>query len=230
MPALRGNPERTYSNTTVGPRFPGPFQLYVASIIYFWKESGDKRLENVSSALETLGLTWKIDAKQIQDTRVEILAGRLPHAVRGGARDLVSIADVGFGISQVLPVIVALLVSKKGQVVFIEQPEIHLHPRAQVGLAKILADAAARGVRVVIETHSARLLFAIRTLVAEGDIRSNNVKLHWFTRNPDTGSTTVASASLDKDGAFDDWPEDFGQVELEQESKYLDIVESRNLS
>ncbi len=140
---------------------------------------------------------------------------------------MVNIADVGFGISQVLPVVVALLVAKPGQLVYIEQPEIHLHPRAQVNLARMLADAAKRGVRVVIETHSARLLLALQTLVAEGELAPELVKLHWFSRSSETGMTKITSGGIDEMGSFDDWPEDFGQVELDQESRFLDVVGDR---
>ena len=60
---------------------------------------------------------------------------------------MVNITDVGFGVSQVLPVLVALIVDAKpgSQLVYLEQPELHLHPRAQVALAQVLADAAKRG-------------------------------------------------------------------------------------
>jgi predicted ATPase len=139
----------------------------------------------------------------------------------------VSIADVGFGVSQTLPVLVALLVAKPGQLVYLEQPEIHLHPRAQFAMAQIVAGAAARGVRVVLETHSNLLLLGVQALVAEGKVSHELVKLHWFTRRPD-GTTTVTSADLDETGAFGDWPEDFGEVALQAESRYLDAVESRH--
>ena len=129
-----------------------------------------QKLKQLSKDLERLGLTWKVTAKRINDAQVELQVGRLPHAAKGGARDLVNIADVGFGVSQTLPVLVALLVAEPGQLVYIEEPEIHLHPRAQSAMAQILADAAKRGVRVVIETHSQLLLLGIQTLVAEGKL------------------------------------------------------------
>ena len=91
---------------------------------------------------------------------------------------MVSIADVGFGVSQTLPVVVSLLAAEKGQMVYIEQPEIHLHPRAQVQLAEILADAVNQGVRVVVETHSSLLILSLQTLVAERVIDSKDVILY----------------------------------------------------
>jgi predicted ATPase len=140
---------------------------------------------------------------------------------------LVNIADVGFGVSQVLPVLVALLAAKPGQLVYLEQPEIHLHPRAQVALAEILADAAKRGVHVVAETHSAMLLLAVQSLVAEGKIETDKVILHWFERNEEDGTTEIHPAYLDKAGAFGDWPVDFGDVELKLEDRYLSAAEAQ---
>jgi predicted ATPase len=224
VPGLRGNPERTYKTTAIGSEFPGTFENYVASVVNHWQKTKDNRLRDLGGALETLGLTWKVVAKQVNDTQVELRVGRLPRS--GGAKDLVSIADVGFGVSQTLPVLVALLVAEPGQLVYLEQPEIHLHPRAQVGLAEVLANAANRGVRVVLETHSELLLLAIQSLVAEGSLSSEKVKLHWFTRRKD-GVTKVSSAELDEAGAFGDWPEDFGDVSMKLESRYLDAAESR---
>ena len=155
---------------------------------------------------------------------MELQVGRLPRAARGGARDLVSIADVGFGVSTTLPILVALLAAQPGQIVYIEQPEIHLHPRAQTALAAILARAAKRGVRVIAETHSAQLLLGVQTLVAEGELPPELVSLNWFNRNKQ-GFTTVDKADLDRAGAFGEWPVDFGEVMLESESRYLDAAE-----
>lgn len=225
IPGLRGNPRRTYGKTAVESDFPGTFEKYVASIIAQWQSTDSNKQKKLGNALKALGLTWKVTAKPIDDAQVELKVGRLPNSVKGGAHDLVSIADVGFGVSQVLPVIVALLVSEPNQLVYIEQPELHLHPRAQVALAKIIADTAKRGVRVVIETHSSLLLLAVQTIVSKKGIKPDLVKLHWFSRKPD-GSTKIDSADLDKSGAFGDWPEDFGDVELKAESNYLDAAEA----
>lgn len=230
VPGLRGNPLRTYQTTATGTEFPGTFENYVASVITNWQRSKDERLQKLSAFLKTLGLTWKVVAEQINDTQVELRVGRLPRSTRGGARDLVNIADVGFGVSQVLPVLVALLAAETGQLVYLEQPELHLHPRAQTALAEILADAADRGVRVVVETHSPLLLTAIQTLVAEDKLAPEKVKLHWFTRKED-GITEVSSADLDEAGAFgEDWPEDFADVSLQVESAYLDAAMAKSLS
>ncbi len=227
VPGLRSNPERVYPKTATGPDFPGTFENYVATIIADWQQKEDDRVKRLENMLTDLGLTWKIFAKVVNDARIELLVGRLPKARRGG-KDLVSISDVGLGVSQVLPVLVALLVAKPGQLVYLEQPELHLHPRAQYALAKILADTAKRGVKLVVETHSALLLLQVQTLVAKRDLDPNLVKLHWFSRSGEDGTTSIESADLDENGAFGDWPEDFGDIEWKAEGAYLDAVEGRS--
>jgi predicted ATPase len=226
IPGLRGNPERTYIVAAVGETFPGTFENYAASIIAKWQaENNTSNLEGVSQDLNELCLTSKVSAIPLNDTQVELQVARLPQGAKGKASDMVSIADVGFGVSQTLPVVVALREAKPGQLVYLEQPEIHLHPRAQTAMAKVLADAARRGVHIVAETHSALLILGVQTLVAEGKLAPELVKLHWFERRE--GVTKVRSADLDEAGSFGDWPEDFADIVLEAQSKYLDAVEAR---
>lgn len=223
LPGLRGNPERTYKLTSTGPLYPGTFEHYTASIIHEWQETTDERLKTLVDTLHTLGLTGRVGTKKIGDVGIELQIGRLLHD-NAGETDMVNITDVGFGVSQVLPAIVALIVAEPGRLVYLEQPELHLHPRAQVALARVLADAAKRGVRVVAETHSSLLLLGVQTLVAEGDLSPELVKLHWFSRNKD-GVTEVNSVDLDEAGAYGDWPMDFDDVELKTHSRYLNAVD-----
>ncbi|HEX4964835.1 MAG TPA: AAA family ATPase [Thermoanaerobaculia bacterium] len=226
VPGLRGNPERSYNTSAVQDAFPGTFEHYVASLIVAWQGSSDRRLASLEEGLEALGLTWKIQANPLEATRVELLVARLPRSSKKAGGDLVNIADVGFGVSQALPVLVALLAAQPGQLVYLEQPELHLHPYAQQALATVIADAANRGVRVVAETHSSILLLAVRTLIVEGKISPEKVMLHWFQRDA-RGATKVTSAEMDKLGAYGDWPEDFGEVQATVDNRYLDAVESK---
>ncbi len=227
VPGLRGNPERSYSLSATGPIFPGTFERYTASLIASWSGKQAAKLKRLNTSLQQMGLTWKVEANRLDDANVELRVGRLSRPFRGAnGADLVNIADVGFGVSQTLPVVVALLEARPGQLVYIEQPEIHLHPKAQVAMAGLLADAAKRGVELVIETHSSLLLLAVQTLVAEGDLSPDLVKLHWFSREEKTGATKITSADLDDAGRFGDWPEDFDDVALSAQSQYLDAVEA----
>lgn len=225
VPGLRGNPKRTYDAAEAGQTFAGTFEHYAASVIAGWQRAGDSRLERLGELLFDLGLTSKVAVQPVSATQVALLVERLPGRRGSGAADLVNMADVGFGVSQVLPVLVALLAAEPGRLVYIEQPELHLHPRAQQALAAILAATAKRGVQVVVETHSSTLLLALQALIAAGQLSQGLVKLHWFLRNS-SGVTLVESADLDRFGAYGDWPEDFGEVQAGVEGRYLDAVEA----
>lgn len=218
LPGLRGSPERNYPVTATGPDFSGTFENYVASVIEQWQLTEDsQQLNNLYHHLAELGLTNKVLTRRMDASQIELLVNRF----RGSNKeDMVSIADVGLGVSQALPVIVAIQSAAPGYLVYIEQPEIHLHPRAQTAMAEVLAEAAKEGKRLVIETHSSLLLLGIQTLVAEGKLPPELVKLHWFTLNAD-GSTRIDSADLDERGAYGDWAIDFDDVALYSEDRFL---------
>lgn len=116
--------------------------------------------------------------------------------------------NVGFGYSQVFPILVELLFASPGDLVLIENPEIHLHPRAQQELATFVAQAAASGVQVVVETHSDHVLNGIRLAVRRGQIPSGDVALHFFSPS-EQGVPTVASPTLNTDAKLSAWPEGF---------------------
>jgi hypothetical protein len=229
LPGLRGNPQHTYPRTAGGPYYQGTFETYVASVIAQWQDSAEHKLASLAGALETMELTWKVTAKALDDTRLELQVGRLVHARAGGSRDLVSIADVGFGVSQSLPVVVALVAAGSGHLVYLEQPEIHLHPNAQRRLAHLLRQAVDRGVVIVIETHSSLLLREVQTLVAHGELAKEDVALHWFERSKEDGSTKVTRADLHDDGSYGPWPQDFDETELASQKDFLDAVEARSV-
>ena len=229
LPGLRGNPQRTYPIIPLGPNFTnfsGTFEIYTASVIHDWqKNKQQEKLDQLNQDLERLGLTNKIVARQITSAHVELMVNRLLHN-RDGVEDMVNIVDVGLGVSQAVPVVVALHMAGPGQLVYIEQPEIHLHPRAQIALAGVIVDAALKGKRIVIETHSSLLLLGIQTLVAEKKISADLVRLHWFTQQ-ENGFTQITSADLDKTGAYGDWPEDFDEIALTSESRYIKAAQAR---
>ena len=112
LPGLRGSPARTYPRTaTDGPHFVGTFDNYVASLIHSWEVKNSDKLGELRFWMWQLGLASSIKAHPLDDTAIEIRVGCLPRIAGGGDDDNVSIADVGLGISQVLPVIVALILS-----------------------------------------------------------------------------------------------------------------------
>ena len=223
VPGLRGNPRRTYPVTAVEKHFPGLFPDYVASVIAFWQSSANDKSKQLSSDLKELGLTWNVKARKTSDTEVEIQVARLPKGLQHGAKDMVSIADVGFGMSQSLPVAVALLAAEPGELVYLEQPEIHLHPRAEYGLSRLIHRAVMRGVQVVVETHSELLLVGLQELVASKKFKEKKAIIHWIQRDK-AGSSFLQSKELDVNGGFGKVPVDFGAVSFEAMSNYLNAA------
>ena len=114
--------------------------------------------------------------------------------------------NVGFGLSYVLPVVLALL-SEPGTLCLIENPEAHLHPRGQTKLAELAARAAAAGVQVFAETHSDHFLDGVRLAVRDGLIGPDQTAIHYFERR--NGTTTVTSPEIDADGFLPHWPDGF---------------------
>ncbi len=228
VPGLRTSPERTYPVAAVGSTLPGTFDKYTATVIYqLVKDKKEDALAQLTADMKLLALTSAVSAIRLNDAQIELQVGRLPN-VPPKRQDFVNIADVGIGVSQALPVVTALLTARRGQLVYLEQPETHLHPRAQAALAQVLVNAANRGVQVVAETHSSLLILGIQALVAEGKLAPGLVKLHWFKRDAH-GVTTLDSADLDEAGAFGEWPEDFDDVELKSQSRYMDAAEVRRM-
>ena len=128
-------------------------------------------------------------------------------AIRKGGPQVL-LTDVGFGVSQVLPVVTLLQYVPKGATVILEQPEIHLHPLAQANLADVIINAAVhRGVQVVVESHSEHLLLRLQRRVAEGVISNEDVSLY-FCDMTDKGSK-LERLELDLWGKIENWPKNF---------------------
>jgi predicted ATPase len=119
--------------------------------------------------------------------------------------------SVGFGITYALPVLVAVLSSKPGDLVMIENPEAHLHPRGQFLIGELFARAAASGIQLIIETHSDHVLNGIRVAVREGLVAPTAVRIHYFSREETEGRVHIKLESpiIDNKGRLNLWPEGF---------------------
>jgi predicted ATPase len=231
IPGHRGEQQRKWllarvpgTSPFAANEFEGPFEKYVPSLIEQWQDSRDQpKLSKLNDGMAFLDLAFAVRTVRLNESEIEIL---VPRTRSSGDNDLVNIADVGLAVTAAISVMTALIQADPGQLVYIEQPELHLHPRAQWRLAQLLVQAANRGVRLVIETHSSLLLQGIMTQVAKGGISRENVALHWFARDEE-GITKVTTADVDAEGRFGDWPADFDDVELKATNAYLDAVETK---
>ncbi len=131
-----------------------------------------------------------------------------------GSGDWVDLPDVGFGISQVLPVLVQCFYAPAGSIIFMEQPEIHLHPNAQSALADVMIDViksrengADRNIQLVIETHSEHFLRRLQRRIAEDKVSQEEVSAYFA--NISKAPATLKPLQIDVFGNIQNWPENF---------------------
>ena len=118
------------------------------------------------------------------------------------------LTDVGFGVSQVLPVVTLLYYVPEYSTVILEQPEIHLHPLAQARLADVIINVAQRrNVQVILESHSEHLLLRLQRRIAEDDVSASDVKLYFC--HPSGTATSASPLKLDLFGNIENWPQNF---------------------
>ena len=118
-------------------------------------------------------------------------------------------ANVGFGLTYVLPILTAILSSAPGALLLIENPEAHLHPKGQSRMGELLARAASCGIQIIVETHSDHILNGIRLAVRNRKLASSDVQIHFFQRGEHDGVIDVSTLRVDRNGSIDEWPDGF---------------------
>jgi hypothetical protein len=160
--------------------------------------------EHVAHWLKELGLIYSFKVQSIAPNRKEYEV-RIQRTAESAS---VFLTDVGFGVSQILPVLVLLFYVPEGSTVILEQPEIHLHPAVQAGLADVFIDAIKRRkLQIVLESHSEHLLQRLQRRMAEEVITPEAIKLY-FTSIKE-GRSELTTLDLDEYGNIRNWPEGF---------------------
>jgi len=177
-----------------------------------------KLFDQVSAWLQTLSPGVRLDAEQLKGTD----SVRLSYRYSGRRRDVTTVeyrpTNVGFGLTYVLPVVVACLAAPSGSILLLENPEAHLHPEGQLTLGRLLGLCVKDGVQIIFETHSDHLLNGIRLAVKRKDLGSSDVAIHFFRRNLETGTVSVESPLVNATGRLSFWPQGF----FDQWDKSLD--------
>jgi len=216
---IRALPRRVYSQDW-GQTYAGFDALEGRSIAEVLRENRKYTAKKLNAWLRVFGITIDVE------TAFEILHRVV---VRDEKIEL-DLVDVGFGISQVVPILLQLLLARPGTVILIEQPEIHLHPTMQAALADILIEAttgalhsprlddSAPGIAAIVETHSEYMLYRLRARIAEGTLLSaEDVALYYASRTD--GAATVTRLDIMERGRFD-WPPEFSSA-VEDTSTFL---------
>ena len=119
-----------------------------------------------------------------------------------------ALTDVGFGVSQVLPALVLLYYVPNGSTVLMEQPEIHLHPSVQSGLADVMLTVAkTRNVQIIVESHSEHLMRRLQRRVAEEKASAEEVKLYFISMSG--RGAQHSDLTLNEWGEIENWPDNF---------------------
>ena len=212
---LRAYPYRTYGWSGEQPQDVGRRGDYtVAALLAARKRgtlisrgSGRKRQtleERVAQWLKDLGVIHSFEVRQVAPNRKEYEV-----RVRTTAQAAeVSLLDVGFGVSQVLPVLTLCYYAPKGSTIILEQPEIHLHPSVQAGLADVFVDAIKwREVQIIVESHSEHLLRRLQRRIAEEELLAEDTALYFTTFS--NSESHLSPLALDLFGNITNWPQGF---------------------
>ncbi len=163
----------------------------------------NKRLHQVEARMRRFFPGCGIEVQQVPKVNAVTLGLRTSDST-----DFHRPINVGFGLTQVLPIVVAALSATKEDILLIENPEVHLHPAGQALMGQFLAEVASAGVQVIVETHSDHVLNGIRRFVKSGRIQPEQLAIHFFRPNSNE-MAQVVSPQIDKSGNIDTWPDGF---------------------
>ncbi|NCT67862.1 MAG: DUF3696 domain-containing protein [Rhodanobacteraceae bacterium] len=218
---LREPPRRTYSwagDTVPDVGARGEFAIPALLAAAQAGRSLNRGYKKAKARFDTFIAGWLHELGVIDSFRVQPLGkGRKEYEVlvrsRNGSSE-VKLTDVGFGVSQVLPALVQAFYAPANATVWMEQPEIHLHPQVQAELADAFISAvqayengAPRNVQLIVESHSEHFLMRLQRRIAEGVISPDEVAVY-FARQSKEG-LDLEALRLDRYGDIENWPDDF---------------------
>jgi len=222
---LRERPQSTYlwggqTPGEIGSRGEDAVPALLANLNATKKSGRGSIVMEVSRWLKEMGVADGLAIEQIGTSRFyEVMlttAGRKANLVH-----------VGFGVSQVLPMIVLALTAPEGSTIIAEQPEIHLHPSAQTALANLLVETAKkRRLQFLIETHSEHLFRRLQFLVADKQISREDCRLYFIDRDS-SGEAHLDPLEMDPYGRVRNWPKHFFGDAIGETERHMEKVFER---
>lgn len=212
---LREYPKRTYTWAGEEPADVGMKGELAASAILAARQRGEyispgykrKRRtleERIAYWFKEMGMIHSFTLRQIAKNRKDYEL----RVKKSATSPEVLITDVGFGVSQILPVLVLCYYVPEGSVILLEQPEIHLHPSVQAWLADVFIDVVKnRNVQIIVESHSEHLLRRLQRRIAEEQIKADQTALY-FCRM-DNSASEIEKLDIDMFGDIKNWPRGF---------------------
>ncbi|MBI4568017.1 MAG: DUF3696 domain-containing protein [Planctomycetes bacterium] len=219
FPPIRSAPQRTYDPIQENPAAAGtnaPMVLGRLSVaVPEWR---DALTHAISRFGEASGLFRAVSVEHKGNKGSDPF--QIHVQIGSGAFNLM---DVGYGVSQALPMLVEVLNAPDGKTFLLQQPEVHLHPRAQAEFGSLLCSLAhVHNQRFIVETHSDAIVDRVRMEVRKkGSVTNEDVAVLFFEREADTGHVTIHEIPLDEDGNFQDVPDAYRRFFLEEQDKLL---------
>lgn len=137
-----------------------------------------------------------------------------------------TISNVGFGVSQVLPLIVEGFYSNPNSTILIEQPEIHLHPKVQADLGDLLIELTRQGRNIIVETHSEHLISRLTRRIAEGTkFTHQDLAIYYFSQKEKY--TQIQNIHINELGQFENWPEGFFEEDYSEALIHNKLIAER---
>ena len=201
---LREYPRRSYPWKGDHPKGIGQYGEKMVPATLSSRIRGLPTDEQIPKWLQQLELIDSYDVRPLSDTggKYECLVKQYKDGPE------VPLTDVGFGVSQVLPVLILCYYAPEGSILILEQPEAHLHPKVQSELADVLIDVVKnRNVQIILESHSENLLLRLMRRIAEEDISVDQTALYFC--QIDDGTSEIERLDMDEYGNIRNWPQDF---------------------
>lgn len=198
----------------LGPlrEFPARYYPYSAATLIDTGFKGERSIEVLGSS-KKLGDRvdhWMRKLQLAKHTGIKYLRRKTLAELRLTDPKLgisVNICDTGFGISQILPIIVTGFYATSGSMFLVEQPEIHLHPRLQADTGDLLIEISKARKTLIVETHSEHLLLRIQRRIAEGTLNHKDVAIYYF--EPSVDGTQITRMKIEETGKIENWPKGF---------------------
>lgn len=208
----------------LGPLRSSPKRYYSIEVSQYQKGQGKSNLglelfkanpivkSKINKYLHQFNIPYELDFKNIGDLNTGDVVTILLKDLRNDA--IITPSDVGFGIGQVLPIILDSITSQN-KTICVEQPEIHLHPKLQAHLADLFIDSCKSGNQWIVETHSEALMLRIQRRIREGKLSKNDVSV-LYVDSGENGAV-VTPIHLDDEGDFTvHWPDGFFEERLDE--------------
>jgi len=213
---MRTRPRRTYDDLNDEFRPEGDhIPLVLARLLAKKAPQGSKELDALTRFGRASGLFQKIDVKRLGKQSSEPFQVRIK--TKGPDANLI---DVGYGVSQALPIVIDSIMAPKNEVLLVQQPEVHLHPKAQAALGTFFVElAVSSSKQFIIETHSDYLVDRVRMAVAEKLIPARNVQLLYLSRKG--LDIRVHELSLDEVGNITNAPAAYRDFFLDEELRLM---------